>query len=296
MIIVNIKGGLGNQMFQYALAHCIAKKNNTTIACDLRYLNERKGEKNYVIRNFDLGIFGIAPNEPSKLTLLKSGMLFGGYKARYLLAKIFDKLGFFVISERGPDFEARVLDKNSKNIYLDGYWQSEKYFIANESDIKKLFTFDKSKFPKKITQLAEKIASDGKAVCINVRRGDFIGSKNHEVTGIGYFIKAVDHIKKTIDDPNIYIFSDDVEWCELNLANLFNNVIVVGHEYAGKSFDSYLYLMTQFSGYIIPNSTFAWWAAWLSRKPNKKVIVPKLWSGLDNLNNADIVPDSWIRV
>lgn len=196
MIIINIKGGLGNQMFQYALAYCIAKKNNTSIACDLRYLKERKGEKNYVIRNFDLGIFDIASNEPLMKDLLKSGMLFGNYKMRYLLAKVYDRLGFYVISERGPNFEARVLNIKKKNIYLDGYWQSEKYFFNNESNIRKLYTFDVSKFSKKTIQFAEKISLDSNAICINVRRRDFIGSKNHDVTDIDYYKRSLENIKK----------------------------------------------------------------------------------------------------
>jgi hypothetical protein len=296
MIIVNIKGGLGNQMFQYALAHCIAKEKNTLVTCDLRYLNERKGEKNYVIRNFDLGIFGIASKEPSKMALLRVGMLFGGYKARYLLGKALDRLGFLVISERHSSFDSRVFKRNSSEIYLDGYWQTEKYFKNHESEIRNLYRIDTSNFSEITIALAEKILSDQNAVCINVRRGDFIGSKNHDVTGIEYFEKALNRIRKNISEPNVYIFSDDVEWCDKKLSKISNNVIIVGHEYAGKYFEEYLYLMTLFEYYIIPNSTFAWWAAWLCARAQKIVIAPKTWSGLDHLNNLDIVPNSWIRI
>ena len=144
--------------------------------------------------------------------------------------------------------------------------------------------------------MAEKISSDSRAVCVHVRRGDFIGSKNHEVTGTSYFQMAVDSIRKIINEPNVYIFSDDVEWCNLNLVGISRNVTVIGNKCADSAFDSDLYLMTQFANYIIPNSSFSWWAAWLSLKPNKVVIAPKVWSRLDNFNNIDIVPDSWMRI
>ena len=293
MIIVNLKGGLGNQMFQYALAYSLAKKNKTQIAIDLRYLNERKGQKNYVNRDYDLGIFGIPAMEASKSDLLKVGMVFGNYRVRYLLGKVFDLFGLRVLSERTAAYEDRVLNKESNYLYLDGYWQSEKYFLNHEKEIKKLFSFNNSNFDEKVKELCGKIVKDKYAVCLNVRRGDFVGSKIHDVVNLSYYENAIKILKEKFNENlNFYIFSDDPDWCKKNLSNISDNVEIIGHEFAGQSFSAYLYLMTNFKKYIIPNSTFAWWAAWLANSEEKYIIAPKIWSN-HLKNNPSILPKDW---
>jgi hypothetical protein len=296
MVIVNLKGGLGNQMFQYALGYSLAKNNNVPLVCDLRYLRERYGQNNYTNRVFSLGIFGIEPGKVTKADLFKVGMLFGDYRARYLVGKVFDRLGILTLSETFPAFESRALSRNAKHLYLDGYWQSEKYFKAHELEIKKLFQLNENSFDENVTELAKKIECNENAICINVRRSDFVGSKIHDVTTKDYYIKSLLSIKGRISgEPHVFIFSDDIEWCRCNLLDISQKVTLVGHEFAGKFFSAYFHLMTKFRFFVIPNSSYAWWAAWLAPNLNKIVIAPRVWSGIKNLEPLDIIPDSWER-
>ena len=94
---------------------------------------------------------------------------------------------------------------------------------------------------------------------------------------------------------NYYIFSDDIGWCKSNF-NFLKKKVIVEHRFAGKKFKDYLYLMTKFKYFIIPNSSFAWWGAWLSQVDKKLIIAPKKWSGLYDNDKIDIVPESWIKV
>ena len=297
MIVINLKGGLGNQMFQYALAYCKAKENNTSIACDLRYLKERKGEKNYVDRDYELEKFGIIPVKPSNIKLLRMGMFFGNYKLRYLLGKILDRVGICVLSERNISFEDRVARKKVKNIYIDGYWQSEHYFKNYKEDIKKIYKINEAIDREDITELCKEIKGSKNNVCLNVRRGDFVGSKKHDVITTEFYKRALKILQeKVLGDLSIYIFSDDPQWCSKNLKELSPKVKIIGHEFSGNSFSTYFYLMTQFTLFIIPNSTFAWWAAWLADSENKIVIAPKIWSQDQGVEVAEIVPKTWLTI
>ena len=296
LVILNLKGGLGNQMFQYALAYSISKKNDARLVFDLRFLNDRRGVKKYVLRDFNLDIFGIKPMEATRAELAKVNMLFGSQKFRLYIGKLLDFIGFNVISERTPAYENRVLQNRLRNIYLDGYWQSEKYFSEYKEEIKKIFYINDDNFNEKVKILAEKIRGLKNAVCINVRRSDFIGSKHHDLVNKEYYLNSLNLIREKYQkNLKIFIFSDDIEWCEYNMRNISDDVSIIGHEYAGASFSAYLYLMTQFSIFIIPNSTFAWWGAWLSSAKDKLVIAPKRWSGLDHMDTSDILPESWIK-
>ena len=98
-----------------------------------------------------------------------------------------------------------------------------------------------------------------------------------------------------VANPTYFIFSDDIEWCENNFSFL-NNVVFVTHEYAGKKFSSYLQLMINCKHYIIPNSTFAWWAVWLNKGKDKIVIAPNKWYTYYQFNLNDLIPSTWITL
>ena len=297
MIIVNLKGGLGNQMFQYATGFTLAKKKQTNLLFDIRLQEKYKinPPPRNVPRDIDLDVFGIKLEICSEKDLLKVFQFNKEYKIRNFISVFLDKINFLVFRERKRIFEERFFNLKGKKWYLDGHWQSEKYFKVYRKEILNIFNFDSLKDLEINKKFIMNILSK-KSVCVNVRRTDFIKNPEHNVLDIEYYKKAVKVFKNLIgNDFELFIFSDDLDWCKKNFL-FFNKVNYVEHDLAGKKFYNYLYLMTKFKYFIIPNSSFAWWAAWLSQVNDKKIIAPKKWSGLVEESKVDIVPDLWIKI
>jgi len=297
MIISNLKGGLGNQMFQFAIGYALSKSNGTDLFLDVRFLNEYsiKNLKGYVKREYSLDLFGIELKTPSKYQLFKVLMFFPWYSLRIRASFLFDKLGIFVMLERGRKYEERIFRNSSKNIYLDGHWQCQDYFFNYRGDLLKIFNFDRNIELDINKKFLKKLDLDN-SVCMHVRRTDFINSKEHDVVGKSYYLTAMNKFESLMGkNINFYIFSDDIEWCKANF-NEYLNVYFMDERYIGERDFNYLYLMTIFKKFIIPNSSFSWWAAWLSKYEDKVVIAPKIWSGFGERGGGDIVPDSWLRI
>lgn len=296
MIVVKLMGGLGNQMFQYAFAKNLAIKNNTVLKVDLSFLLDRTPRENFIFREYDLGIFKLNVEQIEKDQLQK--FLSPGSQSffdRFLGKK---KIDTQTIKEQFFYFDAANISIN-ENIYLEGYWQTEKYFKEIESIIKNDFSF---RYPlsELETTLNDQILFTN-SICVNFRRTDFVNLKNsadtHGVTEMDYYEQAVALITDKVSDPHFYIFSDDIEWCKENV-KLDYPMTFVDHQYKGVKFSSYLQLMKNCKHFIIPNSTFAWWAAWLAENENKVVIAPKNWFKDEILQNQtdDIIPTGWISI
>ena len=297
MIIVNLKGGLGNQMFQYAIGYCLSKKKNTSLYFDTRLMEEHKinPPPRNVPRDYDLDVFDIEKKLVKKKDLFKVLLFSKNYRIRKYTTIVLDKLSLFAFYEKNRLYDQRILDSKYKNLYLDGLWQSEKYFKHNRNDILKIYNFDKIKNNSENVNFLNKI-NFNKSICLNVRRTDFINNPEHNLVNIQYYKKAIQKIQSIIgNDIELYIFSDDLDWCKKNFS-FINKKFFIEHNLAGYKFYNYLYLMSNFKNFIIPNSSFAWWAAWLSEKNDKVIIVPEKWSGLVNQEFIDIIPQNWIKI
>jgi hypothetical protein len=303
MIIVQLQGGMGNQMFQYALGRALSLKNNVSLGLDLNFLEDRTPRDTFlqkrfskwgtfVFRNYDLGIFNI----DAKIVSQKEIPFF--YKSFFsgtamIYADAFRKKFF-----PGKNIEKSFnYDKDvsllGSNAYLMGSWQSFKYFDDIEDVIREDFKL-KNKISDKSQVLMNEISSC-ESLCINVRRADFLDNSHHGTIGNEYYNMAISIISQTRKIDKIYVFSDDMAWCEENLSFSYPTMFV-NHEYAGKKFEEYLALMIACKNFIIPNSTFGWWAAWLSGEKDKVVIAPKKWFADGSEDGRDLIPENWIRV
>ena len=199
MIIVNLKGGLGNQMFQYAIGYCLSKKKNTSLYFDTRLMEEHKinPPPRNVPRDYDLDVFDIEKKLVKKKDLFKVLLFSKNYRIRKYTTIVLDKLSLFAFYEKNRLYDQRILDSKYKNLYLDGLWQSEKYFKHNRNDILKIYNFDKIKNNSENVNFLNKI-NFNKSICLNVRRTDFINNPEHNLVNIQYYKKAIQKIQSII--------------------------------------------------------------------------------------------------
>jgi hypothetical protein len=292
MLTVRLKGGLGNQMFQYAFAKALSYASEQPFQLDLRFLNDRTPRKGFVFRNYDLDLFNVEPQIGKPLKY---------YPGQFYFEMAYDKIhrinkmpsifrSTSIYYEKSFQFDKEILN-NKKYKYFDGYFQSYKYFDNIKSEILSDFTF-REKIEQKGFEMLDKIKNKN-SICLNVRRGDFVNGKVVAEIPSSYHYRAVDFILDKIDDPNIFVFSDDINWCINNLKFQCPTTFV-SHDYKGNRFRTYMELMINCKHFIIPNSTFAWWAAYLNTNLDKIVITPKNWFESKYIDTNDLVPDSWV--
>lgn len=290
MVVTELQGGLGNQMFQYAIGRHLSILNNCRLLLDTRYLDDRKPRKNFTYRELNLDIFNIdielAPESISRKYGLNRNF-FWKFISRLPLPK---KLR--VINEERFSFSPEVLH-SPDNVYLKGYWQTEKYFTAIEDIIRTDFVLKKS-LPPVIQKLQYEISS-AMSVCMHVRRGDFVHTDMHRTLGMEYYGKAATLMQAKFEAVVFYVFSDDIEWCKKNI--VFNGrIIYVDDSFAGEKSSGHFSLMCSCRHFIIPNSSFAWWAAWLGADKNKVVVAPRTWFYNEKWDTKDILPADWIKL
>ncbi len=291
MIITRLKGGMGNQMFQYAMALNVAKRLNTELYIDLCSLLDRsKGD--FVYRNYDLSIFNVNDQFIINPKILKSLSRFQSSSITKFFRNRINKNRNYV-KENDFHFQSDYVLQAVDNTIFDGWFQSQKYFEDIENLIRKEFTFKQGILPASL-DLFHQIQSTN-AICLNVRRTDFLKVDTLNTTNKTYFINGAHHLAERIEKPVFYIFSDDVKWCREHL-KLDYPSYVVGHEHKGEKFGNYMQLMIACQHFIIPNSSFAWWAVWLNQNKTKQVVAPKKWFNDPSINTNDLVPSDWMRL
>ncbi len=291
MIVIRLKGGMGNQMFQYAFGLQMADLLDTELKVDLSSLLDRsKGD--FVYRNYDLPIFKINDSLLMNQQLLKTI-----YKPKVQRVtkwvRQYINSGKTFIKEKHFHFQPELITIPTDNAVYEGWFQSEKYFKSIADIVRTEF-----EFVDPILEISKPLLSEiqsSNAICLNVRRTDFLKVDTLNTTNKHYFFKAAKHMIEHIENPIFYVFSDDVEWCKKNIM-LDAPVTVVGHEHKGRKFGNYMQLMTACKHFIIPNSSYAWWAVWLNKQPNKIVIAPKNWFNDASIDTSDLVKKDWIRL
>lgn len=290
MIKIKLMGGLGNQMFQFCLGYSLAIKKESNFVLDESILqNFVQKSSSSIKRNFDLDLFCL-DNTDSKFkgTILLNSNFFVRNINKLFPIKL---RNYFV--ERFFEFDDKVFGIKSNSIVFEGYWQSYKYFQEYESEIKNIFKL-KNKILDESKALLDEI-SNSNSVCINVRRGDFASNSFHGVMDIQYYKDSIILINSKVKVDKFYIFSDDIDWCKNNF-DFLENKFIVDHTHKGYKFGNYFELMRCCKCFIIPNSSFAWWAAWLSEGVDKIVIAPKNWFSDSSINTNDLIPTDWIRI
>mgnify|MGYP001558595542 CR=1 FL=1 len=290
MIIVKLIGGLGNQMFQYAFGRHLAYINNTELKLDIA------GFTDYKLHNYSLNNYNIQENiaTPEDIKYFKKYQRKPGRK--WFLYNQLIANGHKYVQERQFHFNPQML-KMKNEVYLDGYWQSEKYFKDVEVIIRDELSV-KNKLNGKNLEVSKKIDAVD-SISIHIRRTDYVtdpvSNEYHGACNIEYYKKATNLIVDKIKAPYFFIFSDDREWAKENL-KLSYPTYYVDHNDAQKNYED-LRLMSMCKHNIIANSSFSWWGAWLNQNKNKIVTGPKIWfRNAPKADTKDIFPEEWIKI
>ncbi|MFA7290454.1 MAG: alpha-1,2-fucosyltransferase [Melioribacteraceae bacterium] len=287
---------MGNQMFQYALGRVLSIKNNVSLVLNIQTYedkNKRLFKSNFTIRSYDLDVFNIqARIAQNKEIPFIHRMYWKGKIMIFLDAirrRILKHNGHELVFEQ---FDPKFLELGP-NTYLDGYFQSFKYFEGFEDILKKDFSL-KEIINKNIQDLANEIKKQN-SLCIHIRRTDFVGNSYHEIVDKEYYNRGIEYIRKIGKIDKIYVFSDDIRWCKENIRFEFPTMFV-GQEYVGKKNEGHLFLMSVCKYFVIPNSTFSWWGAWLSKREDKIVIAPTKWVRDESVDINDIIEKGWVKI
>lgn len=291
MIVINLMGGLGNQMFQYALGRQLSLLNQTELLLDYNFLNTAGA---HIKRDYELDIFPIKARIATAKELKPYQRLQHNRLFRLLRRKAPTLLTHHLIAEKTHAFDPEVLTSPDHS-WLTGFWQTENYFIQIEEVIRSDFEFlpPLSELNK---TLAEKICSC-ESLSIHIRRGDYTQPKTLEFHGLcspEYYYKAVDVISRRTRIEQLFIFSDDPEWVKENLKFDFP-ATYISHNTGKNSFED-MRLMSLCKHNIIANSSFSWWGAWLNANKKKIVIAPKTWIANKQIDTKDVVPLNWIKL
>ena len=284
-VTVAIFGGLGNQLFQYAMGRALSLRTRRSLELDLRFYEHRKA--------FDFGLnhFNIQATigTPDSLPPARTNRL------RYFYWRYLSARNTFI--REGNKRRAGENLQTKDNIYLHGYWQSENHFLDSIAQIR----CDLSPVQPPTKQHKEILlrVNSCNSVAIHVRRGDYVSNpkakKIYAECPNRYYKRAIRMIEeKTNKSTKPFIFSDDPEWAADNLNLGVNSEIVSTDPPSLPSQE--LWTMANCMHQVIANSTFSWWAAWLNKNPEKIVVAPKQWMRSRTSSELGLIPNGWLVV
>jgi hypothetical protein len=271
-VIVQVIGGLGNQLFQYAAGRKLAIDLNARLRLDISGFTTY-----YDLRKYSMHHLNIVEDfiQLDELQARSKDILFVKEPSLGYCPNIFDDL------------------KGFDSVYLEGYWGSERYFESIDHVIRGEFSVKTPPSQANIEMGRRILATE--SICLHVRRGDYawnpVARQVHGLCSLDYYRESLGLLGRVLSNPVVYVFSDDQEWASKNLNIPFEHVFVRIND-ESKNYED-IRLMSLCKHFIIANSTFSWWGAWLSTFPNKIILAPQQWLKDPKLSWFDPVPLSW---
>lgn len=289
MIILRLKAGLGNQMFQYAFARSLSLRRNEELLLDLssfKNMAARDTSRSYLLKHFKIKENFATPEQIAPFVTKFS-----------ILKRKIERNLFYRQNYRFYRYIA-----NSKQTYFEGWWNNEEYFNDHSDVIRSEFAL-KEPLSTPSRSVAQSIigaqAEGSLAVSLHVRRGDYISNpiaaEFHGAMKTEYYDRAVSEMQSKFPNKKLtfFIFSDDIEWARKNVKPKENTVYVSGPDIADYE---EIHLMSLCDHHIIANSSFSWWGAWMNPKYDKVVIAPKKWVTKSSVDTSEATPPKWIRL
>lgn len=292
-VVVRVLGGLGNQLFCYAAARRLALVNDAELLLDdvSGFVNDHAYRRTYQLDHFNIPCSKASPTD----------RLEPFSRVRRYLKRILNRRRAFAnsgyIQQEGVDFDPRLLSKKpAGTLYLEGYWQSEQYFRDIESTIRQ----ELSPIPPTDAEnmaMAERIANCT-AVAVHVRFFDTPQESGENNAPSDYYVQAIAKMEGLVADVHYFIFSDQPAVARERIPLPESRMTMISHNLGDENAYADLWLMTQCNHFIIANSTFSWWGAWLADRAEKQIIAPKyekrvgkMWWGFDGL-----LPAEWHKI
>ena len=297
MIIARLRGGLGNQLFQYAAAKALALHHGTSLKLDL-YTYTKHPYRKFELHNFKVDAPEASRNEVHRFTGSNKLIRYINKRENYFRCS-------HVFAQPHYHYYEDFLQLPS-DLYLSGYFQTEKYFLSLRDQVLEWFS-PRMELDVRNSELLQSIKSVN-SVSIHVRKGDYNAIGYDQFYGglpASYYEKAIELIREHTAQPEFFIFSDDIEWCRKNLN--VGQAVFVDHNPGADSWKD-LVLMSACQHNVIANSSFSWWGAWLNANDAKKVIAPAQWFQKSYsekkepvypcryYNTRDIIPQGWITL
>ena len=277
MRLIKMTGGLGNQMFIYAL-YLQMKKRFPNVRIDLSDMVHYHVHHGYEMHR----VFNLPKVE---------------FCINQTLKKIMEFLLFKTIIERKQNgsMDAYTQKLFWPLIYFKGFYQSERYFDDIKDEVRKTFTFNQAIANPKTIEIKRHIESDKNAVSLHIRRGDYLKPQHWESIGcvcqLPYYLNAIEEMNQKLEHPSWYVFSDDIQWVKENIP--LPNATFIDWNKGEDSWQDMM-LMSSCRHHIICNSTFSWWGAWLNPRKEKIVLVPEKW--FNHQDTPYIYPKEWIKI
>jgi hypothetical protein len=299
--IVKLTPGLGNQLFEYAAGRSVALHNGTTLKLDRTFLREGQ----YQLSPFSTQERFATPREIAALTREgKRGMnrlIFDFHqrnrpyyrRSHFVEPNYFDRAFGRRTIEHRLTYDSNIF-RTPKDVYLEGYFPTEKYFKPISDLIRREFKL-RNGFGIRNQDIAEKIVKT-ESVSVHVRRGDYLYPINSFTLGnlkMTYYEKCVHIVADRLKSPHFFLFSDDPEWVAKNFD--LGHPTTLGSMKESRNYED-LALISICKHNIVSNSTFSWWGAWLNQNPAKLVLAPDPWYASSIIKSSDVVPDDWVRV
>jgi len=282
VIVIRVQGGLGNQLFQYALGRALELAHHRSVRYDLSWFGNQK------LRRYELDRFR------TRVSLATAEQIERA-RQRPLLARALDAVRARIATTYRTGFDSAVL-RTIGPAYLGGYWQSERYFADISDQLRAELTVANAPEGRNAEQLHRILQEP--TVSLHVRRGDYVADRRtnafHGTASLDYYRRALDRIGSIQADAHLLVFSDDIPWVRANLQTDFPITYVDwnGPEQAYED----LRLMAACRHHIIANSSFSWWGAWLDPSSRKLVLAPERWYSDPTVRTVDLIPKSWVTV
>ena len=286
MLIVELNGGLGNQMFQYALYLKLKALGKDVYIDDEIIVNKLNNSRALKIFDvFDLDFEYCKKSVRNKMADVSIDPI-SRLRRKYLGTTPHPDT-LYTEMDLDNNYQPEIFEMDDK--YISGCWQSEKYFDEIRGTILDNYTFKIHE--SEVDSYLSAITSET-SVSIHVRRGDYVGNAPYEgICTEEYYDSAIKYIKEHVKNPVFYVFSDDPEYAKRQFAG---NEYKVVESFDGSKSHYDMFLMSQCKHNIVANSSFSWWGAWLNQNPEKIVVCPERWSSKWGLKYTPC--ESWVKI